>query len=146
MFALIEGLVLLLTGAITNIFGLTLVIVNAGGTLTALILFLLNAEFFEVTSHWIEYSTQLFITITDFIFIFGTKDKTSALYKYRYYEFVLISISLCLNGIKLLVYGDVIETQMGGERAAHFFEYTGEMFNDIFAFMFTSLRFSAILK
>ena len=45
MFALIEGLVLLLTGAITNIFGLTLVIINAGGTLTALILFLLNAEF-----------------------------------------------------------------------------------------------------
>jgi hypothetical protein len=46
--------------------------------------------------------------------------------------------------LKLFIYGEVIETQMGGERAAHFFEYSGEMFNDIFAFMFTYIRFMSV--
>ena len=30
---------------------------------------------------------------------------------------------------------------MGGERAAHYFEYSGELFNDIFAIMFTYIRY-----
>ncbi len=72
-FALVEGCVLILTRIVTidNIFKLLLISINIGGTLVALILTVFNAEFFEQTSHWIEYTVQLFLTLTDFIFIFG---------------------------------------------------------------------------
>ncbi len=46
--------------------------------------------------------------------------------------------------LKLFVYGEVIEFEMGGERAAHFFEYSGEMFNDVFALAFTVIRLNAV--
>ena len=87
----------------------------------------------------------MFVTATSLAFIFGNQDNTSILYKYRYYEAVLIIISVILCGLKLLVYGEVIEMAIGGERAAHFFEYTGEMFNDIFAFMFSFIRLQAVM-
>jgi len=123
-----------------------MIIVNVGGTLIALILFLFNAEFFETTAHWIEYSVQFCVTFTSFAFIFGNQDKTSALYKYRYYEAGLVCISLVMACLKLFVYGEVIEFDMGGERAAHFFEYAGEMFNDAFALAFTIIRLKAVKK
>jgi len=123
-----------------------MIIVNVGGTLIALILFLFNAEFFETTAHWIEYSIQFCVTFTSFAFIFGNQDKTSALYKYRYYEAAIVCISLVMACLKLFVYGEVIEFDMGGERAAHFFEYSGEMFNDVFALAFTIIRLKAVKK
>ena len=123
-----------------------MIIVNVGGTLIALILFLFNAEFFETTAHWIEYSIQFCVTFTSFAFIFGNQDKKSALYKYRYYEAGLVCISLIIACLKLFVYGEVIEFEMGGERAAHFFEYSGEMFNDAFALAFTIIRLTAVKK
>lgn len=46
--------------------------------------------------------------------------------------------------LKLFVYGEVIKFEMGGERAAHFFEYPGEMFNDVFALAFTVVRLNAV--
>ena len=123
-----------------------MIIVNVGGTLIALILFLFNADFWETTAHWIEYSIQFCVTFTSFAFIFGNQDKTSALYKYRYYEAGIVCISLILACLKLFVYGSVIEFDMGAERAAHFFEYSGEMFNDVFALAFTIIRFTAVKK
>ena len=48
-----------------------IIIFNIGGTLVALILFLFNAEFWEIPAHWIEYSIQLVVTFTSFAFIFG---------------------------------------------------------------------------
>ena len=56
-FALSEGCVLILTGIVTlDSIKIYLIILNIGGTLVALILFTFDPEFFEVTSHWIEYS------------------------------------------------------------------------------------------
>jgi len=81
------------------------------------------------------------VTLTSFVFIFGNKDKTSVLYRYRYLEAGLVCISLAIASLKLFVYGEVIEFEMGGERAAHYFEYSGELFNDIFAIMFTYIRY-----
>ncbi len=52
--------------------------------------------------------------------------------------------SLGLSFFKLLVFGEVIHYDMGPERAAHYFEYTGEMFNDTFAFIFTYIRFKNV--
>ncbi len=48
--------------------------------------------------------------------------------------------------LKLFIYSELIETEMGGERAAHFFEFTGEMFNDIFALIFTVIRLNTLEK
>lgn len=51
---------------------------------------------------------------------------------------------MILACLKLFVYGGVIEFHMEAERAAHFFEYTGEMFNDVFALAFTVIRLKAV--
>ena len=143
-FALIEAIYLIKCGYVQGVLSFAIIIVNVGGTLIALILFLFAAEFFEPTSHWIEYSVQFCVTFTSFAFIFGNQDKTSVLYKYRYFEAGLVCLSLAMAGLKLLVYGEVIEFEIGAERAAHFFEYTGEMFNDAFALAFTIIRLKAV--
>jgi len=33
---------------------------------------------------------------------------------------------------------------MGGERGAHFFEYSGELLNNIFALIFTLIRYQSV--
>ncbi|TNV80101.1 hypothetical protein FGO68_gene10615 [Halteria grandinella] len=150
-FAFVEAIVLIKCGVITfqtggafttlrSIFSYAMLMINVGGTLVAFILFLFKAEFWEVPAHWIEYSVQCCVILTSFVFIFGSQDKTSVIYKYRYLEAVIITATLVFCIMKLFFYGEVIEVEMGGERAAHFFEYPGEMFNDVFAFLFTVIR------
>ena len=141
VFAISEAVILIQCGFITGLLNLIIVTLSIGGTTVPLILFLLNAEVWEIPAHWLEYSAQYFVTLTSFAFIFGNQDKKGVLYKYRYYEAALIVISLSMSILKLFIYGEVIEIEMGGERAAHFFEYTGEMFNDVFALVFTIIRF-----
>lgn len=127
-------------GYVSDWRGILIIIVNVGGTFLAFLLFLLNAQFWEVPAHWIEYGVQLFVTATSFAFIFGNKNSSSLLYKYRNLEAGLVLLGVVMAGLKLLVYGEVIEFEMSGERAAHFFEYTGEMFNDVFVFLFAFIR------
>ncbi|CAD8085260.1 unnamed protein product [Paramecium primaurelia] len=139
-FALSEGCVLILTGIVTiDSIKIYLIIVNIGGTLVALILFTFDPEFFEVTSHWIEYSVQLLLTLTDFLFIFQ-QDKQSLMYKYRFYESCIIILAFIMSFLKLLVFGGVIPTNGQNERIAHFLEYSGEMINDCFAIFFIILQ------
>jgi len=137
VFNLVEAIVLIQGKFISTFVSYAVIIINVGGSYIALILFLFNAEFWEAPSHWIEYAVQCFVTATSFAFIFGNRDKSNVLFKYWYYEYGILSVALIISILKLFVYGDVIETEMGGERAAHFFEYTGELINDIFAFAFT---------
>ena len=109
LFALMESIVLIFCGYVTGALSYGIILVNVGGTVVALILFLFNAEFWETTAHWIEYSVQMFVTLTSFAFIFGNQDKTGVLYKYRYHEAVLVVISFIISVFKLIVYGEVIE-------------------------------------
>ncbi len=136
-----ESIVLIICGYITGALSYGIILVNVGGTVVALILFLFNAEFWETPAHWIEYSVQMFVTLTSFAFIFGNQDKSGVLYKYRYHEAVLILISFIISVLKLFVYGEVIELEIGTERGAHFFEYSGELLNDVFALVFTLIRY-----
>jgi hypothetical protein len=46
-------------------------VINVGGTLAALILFLFNADFWEVTAHWIEFAVQASVTATNVFFVLG---------------------------------------------------------------------------
>ena len=139
-----ESIVLIFCGYVTGALSYGIILVNVGGTVVALILFLFNAEFWETPAHWIEYSVQMFVTLTSFAFIFGNQDKTGVLYKYRYHEAVLVIISFIISVFKLFVYGEVIELEIGGERGAHYFEYSGELLNDIFALTFTLIRYQSV--
>jgi putative effector of murein hydrolase LrgA (UPF0299 family) len=66
-----ESIVLIFCGYVTGALSYGIILVNVGGTVVALILFLFNAEFWETPAHWIEYSVQMFVTLTSFAFIFG---------------------------------------------------------------------------
>merc|ERR1711957_864677 len=77
-------------------------------------------------------------TFSDLIFVFHQfKNTDNILYKYRYFEGGMIALLVFGNFSKLLIFGDVIYVGMNGEQAAHFIEYTAEMTNSIFAFLFT---------
>lgn len=114
-----------------------MVFINVGLTLIAAILFLIKAEYWEVTSHWIEFSAQVFLTSIDLVFISNQfKDKENVLYKFRYYEVGLILILLLSSVVKLFIYGGVIDFHMDGEQLAHYLEFIGEMINSSFALLF----------
>ncbi len=142
-FALIEAAILVIADMVTiGSMRYFIVAVNIGTTLIAAILFSFNPEFWEVPCHWIEFSAQIFITLSDILFIFHQFKKTeNVLYKYRYYELGLVLFFACSAVTKLLVYGDVISLGIDGEQAAHFFEYCGEMVNALFAFVFTFVMY-----
>lgn len=143
-FALIEAAILV-TADMVEIGSIRyfIVAINIGTTLIAAVLFSFNPEFWEITCHWIEFSAQIFITLSDILFIFHQfkKAETNILYKYRYYELALVLLFAMAAVIKLLVFGEVIKLGIDPEKAAHFFEYCGEMINAIFAFIFTLVMY-----
>ena len=85
-----------------------IVVINVGGTLTAVILFLFNGPFWEVTVHCIEYAVQASVTATNMFFMVAYRDPTSPLYKYRKLELTTVSIGVVMALIKMLVFGGVI--------------------------------------
>jgi hypothetical protein len=143
-FALIESAILVLADmVIIGSYRYFIITFNIGATLIAAILFSFNPEFWEVPCHWIEYSAQIFITLSDVLFIFHQFKKTeNILYKYRYYELGFVLFFSLAAVIKLLVYGNVIYLGLDPEKASHFFEFIGEMFNSVFAFVFTMLIYN----
>jgi len=70
-FALLEAIFLIQTGAVSLSWSSVIVVINVGGTLAALILFLFNAEFWEAPAHWIEYAVQASVTATNVFFVLG---------------------------------------------------------------------------
>lgn len=119
-----------------------IVAINIGTTLIAAVLFSFNPAFWEITCHWIEFSAQIFITLSDVLFIFHQfKKAENILYKYRYYELALVLVFAVAAILKLLVFGSLIKLGIDAEQAAHFFEYCGEMVNAIFAFVFTLVMY-----
>ncbi len=116
-------------------------LIGIGTTLITAILFSFNQEFWGLPCHWLEFSAQIFLTISDLFFILNQfKNKDNILYKYRYIEVSLVILLLCASVVKLLVFGDIFGFPQA-ERVAHFIEFTGEMTNAIFAFLFTYLLY-----
>ena len=144
VFALIESLTLIYAEVI--VFGeprFFLVLINVGLTLVAAILFLIKSDYWEVTSHWIEFSAQVFLTSIDLIFIYHQfKDTNNPLYKYRYYEVALVFALLLSSIFKLLFYGNIIKTGIDGEKLAHYLEFIGEQINVCFALIFLFVLYS----
>jgi hypothetical protein len=139
IFTLIEGCILVNANIVTiESIRFPFIAFNIGMTLLAAVLYSVNPEYWEVPAHWIEYFAQICIVLSDLSFIFHQfKNTENILYKYRYFESVLICFLVIFNFLKLLLYGEVISWGFPGEQSAHFIEFLGEMINAAFAFLFT---------
>lgn len=147
IFALVEGISLLMSNiVVVGELRFYLLVLNIGMTLTGSILFILSPAYWEITSHWIEFSAQVFLTLTDLIFISVQfkKNKESILYKYRYYELIFVVVLLVSSVFKLFVFGDAVNFGIDPEQLAHFFEFSGEMANSMFALLFLTAYYSDI--
>lgn len=147
IFALVEGISLIMSNIVAvGELRFYLLVLNIGMTLTGSILFILSPEYWEITSHWIEFSAQVFLTLTDLIFISVQfkKNKDSILYKYRYFELIFIIILLFCSIFKLFIFGNIINFGIDPEQLAHYFEFSGEMANSLFAILFLTAYYDDI--
>lgn len=116
-------------------------LIGIGSTLITAILFSLNPFFWDLPCHWLEFSAQFFLTLSDFFFILNQfQNKDNILYKYRFIEITIVIFILIASVFKLLIFGELFNIQQP-ERFAHFIEFAGEMANALFAFMFTYILY-----
>lgn len=144
-FAVVESNALILAGIVTITEPrFILLSLNCGLTFIAAALFLILPSHWEVTSHWIEFSAQVFLTSIDLIFIWVQfKDNTNPLYKYRFIEIGLVVVMLISSILKLFIYGGVLRIgNHDPEQTAHFLEFIGEIINSLFALVFLITIFS----
>lgn len=142
-FALIEASILLYA-ELVQIVSLRYLIIafNTGTTLISALLFSIDPDYWSNIAHWIEYSAQFSITLLDILFIFHHfQHRKNILYRYRYYELALVIFFSILGIFKILAFGEYINFGIGGWQAAHFFEYTGDIVNSFFAFVFTYVMY-----
>jgi hypothetical protein len=120
-----------------------------------------------VISHYIEYGSQILVTTSNFIFILPSRKTTKkgwfvfqvvlasclVVARFASKKFCsLLDLFLCIffvsfvcNSIlKLVFYTDTIMTEIGPERSSHFFEFTGEMVNSMWAFIFALKVFATL--
>jgi len=133
----LESLILIATGNINtedwpNTIQGSVLLFNVLSTLTAAIIFSMFPNTYEVPSHYMEYSIQILITLTDFIFIYKSS-KTSDNKTYTYIKFGFAISTLCLSVFQILVYAAAFSTGIEAERAAHFCEFSNEIANGCFA-------------
>jgi hypothetical protein len=150
IFAVLEAFILVtievLSLADNKLAGL-LVGLNVVAAFVAALLFSFSPQLYEVPAHYIEYSVQITLTGANFIFIFvlpmATKDNPmwKMWARFRVAEVVVVAVLLLCAILKLLFYTSVIPVGMGPERASHFFEFTGEMANSVFAFAFSFILY-----
>lgn len=126
------------------------------------LLYSLDPDIFEVPAHYAEYIVQILITSVNLLFIQDRqrqqseilvqdarsdqgKDKDDATTppsrsSRTIFQSSLSSleqgssyIALVLSLLQLALYSELVPTRMGGERSAHFCEFTNELINGIFA-------------
>ena len=147
LFTLVEAFIFVSAG----VFGFTtwfqrifMVIVasNVVSSLVAALLFTFSPEFFERPAHYVEYASQITVTLANFIFIFPNRKSYKPLV--FAFSFVLACVLLVCAILKLIFYVDLIATEVGPERASHFFEFTGEMVNSLWAFIYALTVFMSL--
>ncbi|KAG7345054.1 hypothetical protein IV203_032585 [Nitzschia inconspicua] len=135
-----------------NQLAVLLTIFNVITSAVACILFTLCPQLFEVPSHYIEYSSQVTITLVDYIFLVqlsgrwrsGKNDNIAPSWKKSSMSILLMSSLLIMSILKLFVYSELIPTSMGGERSSHYIEFTGELLNCILAFRFAAMQYCSM--
>jgi hypothetical protein len=148
-FTLIEAFVLVSTGTLningpwSHVLQIGLALFDILFTLIIAIIFSMDPHEYEVPAHFMEYSAQIFITVVNFFFVVNylrnNKNQDSVFYRFRHVEVGLTVITFLLSILQLLIYTEVIETDPGGERSAHFVEFITESLNAL-----TVLWFSAV--
>jgi hypothetical protein len=140
-FAVIETTLLMVASMLQfGNFRFFIALINIGLTLIAAILYSFNPDYWETSAHWVEYIAQVFLSISDFLFItYQFKNRQNVFYKYRHSEFVFVSLIVGASILKLLVFGSVVLFGESPEHTAHYFEFVGEMANSLFVSVFTKI-------
>eukprot|EP00013_Stygamoeba_regulata_P000558 CAMPEP_0177633940 /NCGR_PEP_ID=MMETSP0447-20121125/3107_1 /TAXON_ID=0 /ORGANISM="Stygamoeba regulata, Strain BSH-02190019" /LENGTH=282 /DNA_ID=CAMNT_0019135637 /DNA_START=164 /DNA_END=1010 /DNA_ORIENTATION=- len=113
------------------------------------VLFSMFPEEFEVPAHYMEYSVQVLITAVNLFFVVDqTRDANpnGLIYRLRYVEFTVALLVLALSVLQILIFSGAIPTTIEAERAAHFCEFTNEIFNGLFALMYAILAYTNVRK
>ncbi|KAL3937829.1 MAG: hypothetical protein SGBAC_007141 [Bacillariaceae sp.] len=154
-FALVEGYILLVADdnsflALDQSSQSTLVhmlSINVVSTMVAASLFTLNPSIFEVPSHYIEYTSQVTVTFIDAYFMMlprnGSKhlrdrrkmgDRIPTRVQQGYFVLLLLA-----DVAKFLLYANLLPTltaSIGNERSSHYVEFTVELLNSLWAFVY----------
>lgn len=118
--------------------------VNLVSAFVAALLFSFAPHLFERPAHYIEYASQITVTLANYVFIIrGTADSTRLSIGL---QMGFATLLLFMAIFKVLFYVEVFPVPMGGERASHFFEFTGEMANSMWAFIFALKQFVELSK
>jgi hypothetical protein len=112
---------------------------NVVASFVAALIFTFEPHLFEEIAHYIEYGAQITITLANFIFIIQTKKEVSRLALGAQLTFAVILVIMAI--LKLLFFTGAIYSPMGGERSSHFFEFTGEAANSLWAFVYALQQF-----
>lgn len=148
-FTLVEALVLITTGLVSwkNRLLSGFILFNVLMTFATALLLTFNISFFEVTAHYMEYSVQVTISAVNLIFLntyVQSSSSTSVVYKFRNVEAVVLWLVLVFSIFQLSLFAGYPTPKIGSERAAHFAEYTTEMFNGSFTLLFAALSYSDV--
>lgn len=84
------------------------------------------------------------MTLADFIFIFNSPTGSIEWSTSVVLQLMFASSLVAASVLKVLFYTDTISVAMGPERSSHFFEFTGEMANSAWAFVFAMMRFAEL--
>jgi len=147
VFTVIEAFILILSELVTKPQA-ALLGFNVISSLMTAILFNVYPEEYEVVAHYLEYAIQIFISGVNFFFVFNLlrarPDSYNAFYKYRYLELVVVLAIIILSVFQLFFYSDLISTDIGAERTAHFCEFVNEIMNGCFALWFACVIYLGI--
>jgi hypothetical protein len=149
-FTLLEAFILISTDILSwsNKLQTLLVLFNVMSTFATATLFTFDPHEFEVPAHYMEYTVQILISGVNIIFLQSymnrNGDPESMVYKLRYLEMTVALLVLGLSMLTLVLYTGVIPLKIESERAAHFCEFTNEIFNGIFALAYAISCFTDV--
>ena len=110
---------------------------NVVTSVIAALIFTFNPLIFERIAHYVEYSSQITVTLANYVFIVQSKPERSSLIVQLAFGTALLIMSI----LKFLFYVGVIYSPIGAERSSHYFEFIGEMVNSLWAFIFALNQF-----
>lgn len=138
-------------GSRMNTLAVALTIFNVVTSAVACTLFTLCPELFEVPSHYIEYFSQVMVTLVDYFFLVQLSSAGAGSMRDEQQPTqpgklsMLLMSGLLITAItKLFVYSEIIPTAMGGERSSHYIEFVGELLNCMLAFRFAAMQYFAM--
>lgn len=124
--------------------------VNIITSVVAASLFTLIAEIFEVPSHYIEYASQVTVTLLDAFFMtmptrmggtLGTGSDGRRQYKRvgifpKQVQTVVFVVLVLMDFAKFFLYAEIIHVDIGNERSSHYVEFVVEILNSLWAFWY----------